>query len=58
MATQAKADAVKAGKHEKARRYGRAVKRTFGMIRMKAYPSQLFINLMAHVGLVQVGLPQ
>lgn len=57
MATQAKADAVKAGKHEKGRRYGRAVKRTFNMIRMKAYPSQLFINMMVHAGLLE-GLPQ
>ncbi len=57
QAARAKADAVKVGKHEKGRRYGRAIKRVQGMIRMKAYPSQLFINLMAHAGLLE-GQPQ
>lgn len=52
LAAPTKADAIKRGLHERGRRYGRFVKALAGMTKVKALPSNLFLNMAANAGLI------
>lgn len=52
-AVAAKRVAVKDGKHESGRRYGRLMKAMMGMVHFKPTPSVLFQRIGVHAGILK-----